>query len=80
VVKCGNRKYKISYYNGWLRDFICSANGCMGKLFGIIDLLIRDDGVLLRMPDGVLMGLFNAYNVVETWIYDIHFLAFDMNG
>ena len=89
VVKCSDRKCKmnphtyasivLSHYNGWLRDFVCSDNGCMGKLCGIIDLLVKDDGVLLRMPDGVLMELFDVYNAIETWVYDIHFLAFDMN-
>ena len=31
------------------------------------------------MPDGILMELFDVYNAIETWVYDIHFLAFDMN-
>jgi len=90
VVKCGNRKLRmdpltyasivVSHYNGWLRDFVCSDNGCMGKLCGVIDLLIRDGSVLLRMPDGILIeGAFHLYITIEMGIYDIHFLAFDMS-
>jgi len=92
MVKCGGKKYVLSpwvyssivsaYYDGLLRDVSCSDNGFIGKLGGVIDLIIRDSNGLLRMPDGILLTLesFDSIVLYETWLYDIHFLGFDLDN
>jgi len=91
VVKCGGEKYVLNprvysfivntYYNGLLRDVSCSDSGFTGKLGGIIDLKIRNNNGLLRMPDGTLLTLepHGVGMLYETWLYDIHFLGFDLD-
>jgi len=92
IVKCGGEKYVLSpwvysyivnaYYDGLLRNVSCSNNGFTGKLGGVIDLIIRGSNGLLRMPDGTLLTLESRDLVVlyETWLYDIHFLGFDLDN
>jgi len=55
IVKCGDNEFRLSlemysfivnaYYDGFLRDPLCSDNGFMGKLWGVIDLVIRGGNV-----------------------------------
>jgi FkbM family methyltransferase len=54
----------------------------VGKFFGVIDLIYRDGEFLLRMPDGILLTIdsFEPTIIAETWLYDIHFLGFDLSG
>ena len=91
IVKCGDEKYVLSpwvyssivnaYYDGLLRDVSCSDNGFIGKLRGVIDLIIRGSDGFLRMPDGTLLTLesFDSVVLAETWLYDVHFLGFDLD-
>jgi hypothetical protein len=53
----------------------------IGRFFGFIDLIHRDDELLLRMPDGILLTIdsFDPLIIAETWLYDIHFLGFNLN-
>jgi FkbM family methyltransferase len=57
--------------------------GFFSKLWGVVDLMILKDGkTLLKMPDGVLLSLEEFYDpivLVETWLYEIHFLGFDLS-
>jgi FkbM family methyltransferase len=50
---------------------------------GSIDLVILKDGRgFLKMPDEVIVSpeSFDHIIISETWLYDIHFLGFDLNG
>ena len=92
IVKCGGEKYVLSpwvyssiistYYDGLLRGVSCSDNGFIGKLWGVIDLIIRGSDGFLRMPDGTLLTLesFDSVVLAETWLYDVHFLGFDLDN
>ena len=92
IAKCGGKKYVLSpwvyslivntYYDGLLRNVSCSNNGFIGKLWGVIDLIIRESNGLLRVPDGILLTLesFDSVVLAETWLYDIHFLGFDLDN
>jgi FkbM family methyltransferase len=55
----------------------------IGRFFGIIDLIYSNGEFLLRMPDGILLTIdsysFNPLIIAETWLYDIHFLGFDLS-
>jgi FkbM family methyltransferase len=76
-----------AYYDGVLRDVYCDKT-LRGRLGGAIDLVILKDGRgFLRMPDGIIVsfGSSDIDNVgiivaIRTWLYDIHFLGFDLNG
>jgi len=89
-VKCGNKEHVLSprvylnivnaYYGGLLRDFSCS-NKLLGKPRGVIDFVIRDGDVILRMPDGILLTIesFDQLVLSETWLNEIHFLGSDLS-
>ncbi len=92
IVKCDDvitlnpNVYSIivnAYYDGVLRDVYCDKT-LRGRLWGAINLVILKDGrVFLRMPDDITIS-FDTIDiivvVIETWLYDIHFLGFDLNG
>ena len=69
-----------AYYDGLFR-LVCDGE-LVGRFFGVIDLIHRDGEFLLRMPDGVLLTIdsFDPLIIAETWLYDIHFLGFDLSG
>jgi FkbM family methyltransferase len=92
VVKCGNKGYRldpeiysfiVSYYHeGFLKNVSCDEN-LTGSLGGAIDVVINDKGlVFLKTPDGILLvaRAFDPIVLVETYLFDIHFLGFDLNG
>jgi len=92
VVKCGNKGYRldpeiysfiVSYYHeGFLKNVSCDEN-LTGSLGGAIDVVINDKGlVFLKTPDGILLvaRAFDPIVLVETYLFDIHFLDFDLNG
>jgi FkbM family methyltransferase len=65
-----------AYYDGVLRDVYCDK-ALRGRLWGAVDLVILKDGRgFLRMPDGIIVSVNGI--VIETWLYDIHFLGFDL--
>jgi FkbM family methyltransferase len=74
-----------AYYDGVLRDVYCDKT-LRGRLWGAVDLVILKDGRgFLRMPDGIIVSsdiivTIDTIVVIETWLYDIHFLGFDLNG
>jgi FkbM family methyltransferase len=71
-----------AYYDGVLRDVYCDKT-LRGRLWGTVDLVILKDGRgFLRMPDGIIVSfdIIDTIVVIETWLYDIHFLGFDLNG
>jgi FkbM family methyltransferase len=71
-----------AYYDGVLRDVYCDKT-LRGRLWGTVDLVILKDGRgFLRMPDGTIVSsdIIDTIVVIETWLYDIHFLGFDLNG
>jgi len=70
------------YHDGVLRDVYCDK-ALRGRLWGAVDLVILKDGRgFLRMPDDAIVSLesFDRTVISETWLYDIHFLGFDLNG
>jgi FkbM family methyltransferase len=92
IVKCDDvitlnpNVYSIivnAYHDGVLRDVYCSEV-LRGRLWGAVDLVILKDGRgFLRMPDGIIVSSDNINDiintiVIETWLYDIHFLGFDL--
>jgi FkbM family methyltransferase len=91
IVKCDDvitlnpNVYSIivnTYHDGVLRDVYCDKT-LRGRLWGAIDLVILKDGRgFLRMPDGTIVSsdIIVTIVVIETWLYDIHFLGFDLNG
>jgi FkbM family methyltransferase len=68
-----------AYYDGLFR-LVCDGE-LIGRFFGVIDLIHRDGEFLLRMPDGILLTIdsFDPVIIAETWLYDIHFLGFDLS-
>jgi len=68
-----------AYYDGLFR-LVCDGE-LIGRFFGVIDLIYRDGELLLRMPDGILLTIdsFDPVIIAETWLYDIHFLGFDLS-
>jgi FkbM family methyltransferase len=71
-----------AYYDGVLRDVYCDK-ALRGRLWGAVDLVILKDGrVFLRTPDDITISFYTVdiIVVIETWLYDIHFLGFDLNG
>jgi FkbM family methyltransferase len=92
VVKCSNKGYRldpeiysfiVSYYHeGFLKNVSCDEN-LTGSLGGAIDVVINDKGlVFLKTPDGILLvaRAFDPIVLVETYLFDIHFLDSDLNG
>jgi FkbM family methyltransferase len=92
VVKCGGKKYKLDpkiysfivsyYHDGFLKNVSCDGS-LTGRLGGLLTLVINNKGlVLLKTPDGILLvtRAFDPIVLVETYLYDIHFLGFDLNG
>jgi len=89
IVKCDDvitlnpNVYSIivnAYHDGLLRDVYCDKT-LRGRLGGAVDLVILKDGRgFLRMPDGIIVSpdIIGALEVIETWLYDIHFLGFDL--
>jgi FkbM family methyltransferase len=90
VVKCGGKKYRLDpgiylfivryYHEGFLRNVSCDGN-LAGRLGGAIDIAINDKGlVFLKTPDGILLVVraFDPIVLVETYLFDIHFLGFDL--
>jgi len=74
----GIMKYLIRH--GFIFRFVCDGE-LIGKFFSVIDLIYRDGEFLLRMPDGILLTIDSLDPVIiaETWLYDIHFLGFDLS-
>jgi len=68
-----------AYYDGLFR-LVCDGE-LVGKFFGVIDLIHRGGEFLLRMPDGILLTIdsFDPAIIAETWLYDIHFLGFNLS-
>jgi FkbM family methyltransferase len=69
-----------AYHDGVLRDVYCDKT-LRGRLWGAVDLVILKDGRgFLRMPDDAIVSLESCDRAVtsETWLYDIHFLDFDL--
>jgi len=87
--RCGGRVYVLSpwvyslivgaYYDSLFR-LVCGGE-LIGRFFGVIDLIHRDGEFLLRMPDGILLTIdsFKLTIIAETWLYDIHFLGFNLS-
>ena len=69
-----------AYYDG-LFKLACDGE-LIGRFFNIIELIHRDGELLLRMSDGILLAIdsFGPLIIAETWLYDIHFLGFDLSG
>ena len=72
--------YMVSAYYDGLFKLVCDG-GLVGRFFDVIDLVHRDGEFLLRMPDGILLTIdsFDPLIIPETWLYDIHFLGFDLS-
>ena len=72
--------YMVSAYYDGLFKLVCDG-GLVGRFFDVIDLVHRDGEFLLRMPDGILLTIdsFDPLIIAETWLYDIHFLDFDLS-
>ncbi|MEL9997919.1 MAG: hypothetical protein QXH99_05440 [Sulfolobales archaeon] len=72
----------ISAYNDGVLKSVSCVNGLAGRLWGIVDFMVSNDGeALLKMTDGVLL-LLESYDptvLAETWLYEIHFLGFDLS-
>jgi FkbM family methyltransferase len=90
VVKCGDKGYRLdpgiysfivnSYHEGFLKNVSCDES-LTGSLGGAIDVVINDKGlVFLKTPDGILLAAraFDPIVLVETYLFDIHFLGFDL--
>ena len=87
--KCNNNNYILSrwiysliinaYYDGLFKT-LCNGE-LIGKFYSVIDLLYKNGKFILRMPDGVLLTVdsFNSI-IIETWLYDIHYLGFNLNN
>ncbi|AET33364.1 hypothetical protein P186_1962 [Pyrobaculum ferrireducens] len=53
----------------------------MAYLYGVVRVFIDGDGdILFIMPDGVKLKYIDQFTIAETWLYDIHFLGFDLSG
>ena len=68
-----------AYYDGLFKT-LCDGE-LIGKFYSVIDLLYKNGKFILRMPDGVLLTVdsFNSI-IIETWLYDIHYLGFNLNN
>ncbi|WP_054854391.1 FkbM family methyltransferase [Vulcanisaeta distributa] len=92
TVKCGNASYGLSpstysliinaHYDGYVTGFRC-GDALEVFLGDAIRLVVNKDGnVLFVMPDGIrLYADYPDLTVLpETWLYDTHFLGFDLSG
>jgi hypothetical protein len=73
----------LSTYDGTLKEVRSGSSGeLLGRLCGVIDLVVTTRGGILRMLDGVLLALesFKLGVIAETWLHDIHFLGLDLSG
>jgi hypothetical protein len=71
-----------AYYDGILRAFLCEQNMLRGRLWGAIDFaMLRNGEAYLVMPDGVKIyfDFFDPLVVAETWLYEMHFLGYDLS-
>ena len=70
----------VSAYYGGLFRLVCDGE-LIGRFFGVIDLIHRGGEFLLRMPDDTLLTIesFDPLIIAETWLYDIHFLGFNLS-
>jgi FkbM family methyltransferase len=93
AIRYGNRKFVLkpkeysfivnAFYDGALKEVHSGSSGeLLGRLCGVIDLVVTARGGILRMPDGVLLALESSKLgvIAETWLHDIHFLGFDLSG
>ena len=92
AIECSNNVFTLdpkvylfivsAYFNGYLEDVSCDDMP-RGRLWDTIDLVILKDGRgFLRMPGDAIVSLesFDRTVISETWLFDIHFLGFDLNG
>jgi len=90
TIKCSNNIFTLdpkvysfiisAYYNGYLKDVSC-GDMLRGRLWDVTDFVSFKDGRgFLKMPDDVTLSLESLDPIVipETWLYDIHFLGFDL--
>ena len=90
TVRCGNVSYRLSpdlysfivdaYFDGYVTDFRC-GDGIEFSFSDAFKLVISNDGAFIVVPGGIrLWADVIDYTVLsETWIYDIHFLGFDLS-
>lgn len=91
IVKCGAASYKLSpdlysfvvnaYYDGLIAVHRC-GDRVEFSIGGVIKLSICDEGAFFVTPDGVKLwaDVFDYAAIFETWIYDIHFLGFNLDN
>jgi len=92
TVRCGNSVYRLSpslylriidaYSNGYITEVSC-ANSMELILSSTIKLVISKDGdALFVMPDGIRLEAESISLTIlfETWLYDVHFLGFDLSN
>ncbi len=59
----------------------CVGGGVVAYLYGVVRVFVNGDGdILFIMPDGVKLKYIDKFTIAETWLYDIHFLGFDLSG
>ena len=87
---CNDRKYMltryvysnivVAYHDG-LFKLLCDGD-LVGRYGGVVDLLDKDGRLILRMPDGCLLDIdsFDPEILAETWLYEIHYLGFDLTN
>ena len=68
-----------AYRNGLIGRVNCV--GIVAYLYGVVRFFINGDGDLLFiMPDGVKLKYIDPFTIAETWLYDVHFLGFDLSN
>jgi FkbM family methyltransferase len=94
TVKCNDRSFRLppkiyswlanAWHDNVIRNFSCSdLISC--DLYDACKIVIDNKGTFLKTPDGILLHLDEnnpnsvIFTVVETWLYDIHFLDFDLS-
>jgi methyltransferase, FkbM family len=90
-IKCDNdREYTLSrsayfivvnaYFDGFFK-LLCDGD-LVGRFWGVVDLLDKDGSLILRMPDGCVLDIDSFYPLIlaETWLYEIHYLGFDLTN
>ena len=90
TVKCNDSTYRLSpslysfivnaYFDGYVTGFRC-GDSIELSFSDTFRLIVDDDGAFIVTPDGIrLWADVIDYTVFfETWIYDIHFLGFDLS-